>query len=148
MKMPKFATTFIYTDGSYATYLFKTEDGAIKCLRENFAEMTSGLDNPVGTYIAPDGKLAHIIKDLHGNASDIIVSQIYVSPDYENERPMMSLRDAIDYQDMAKDHQDKIDSIIQSAADEFMLTEKDARAIVLAEKGWTTLLSTLPFRGA
>ena len=47
---------------------------------------------------------------------------------------------------MATRYPDKADSIIKSAAADFMLTEEEAKTIVLAKKGWTAILSMLPFK--
>ena len=95
--------------------------------------------------MAPDGTHARLVKD-DGDVTEICVSQVYVSDDYEEDRPLMSLGEANALQNMATRYPDKADSIIKSAAADFMLTEEEAKTIVLAKKGWTAILSMLPFK--
>lgn len=145
MVLPKYVTTFTYPNGERVSYPFKTEKAAIQLLRINYAALIADEDDFETMYIAPDGTHAWLVKD-NGDTTDICVSQIYVSDDYEEDRPLMSLREANTLQNMAHQYPDKADNIIKAAAADFMLTEKEAKTIVLAKKGWTTILSMLPFK--
>lgn len=145
MRLPKYVTTFTYPDGECASYPFKTKEAAIRFLRINYAALIADEDDFETMFIAPAGTHARITKD-NGDATEICVSQMYISDDYENDRPLMSLREANALQNAARQYPDKTDNIIKSAAANFMLTEKEAKTIVLAEKGWTTILSMLPFK--
>lgn len=145
MVLPKFVVTFIYPDGERVSYPFKSKEGAIQFLRINYAALIADEEDIETMYIAPDETHAQIVKDGR-DTTEICVSQVNVSDDYEEDRPLMSLREASALQNTARQNPDKTDDIIKSAAADFMLTEKEAKTIVLAEKGWTTILSMLPFK--
>lgn len=145
MVLPKYATTFTYPDGERVSYPFKSKEGSIQFLRINYAALIADGDDFETMYIAPDGTNARLVKD-NGDTTDLCVSQVYVSDDYEEDRPLMSLREANALQNMTRQYPDKADNIIKIAASDFMLTEEEAKTIVLAKKGWTAILSMLPFK--
>ena len=145
MVLPKYATTFTYPDGERVSYPFKSKEGSIQFLRINYAALIADGDDFETMYIAPDGTNARLVQD-NGDTTDLCVSQVYVSDDYEEDRPLMSLREANALQNMTRQYPDKADNIIKIAASDFMLTEEEAKTIVLAKKGWTTILSMLPFK--
>lgn len=146
MRLPKYVTTFTYPDGECASYPFKSKEAAIQFLRINYAALIADEDDIDTMYISPDGKHARVVKD-NGDTTNIYVSQVHVSDDYDKDRPIMSLREANELQSLAAAHPDNLEHIIQTATDDFMLNRYEARKIVLAEKGWTNLLSMLPFEG-
>ena len=146
MRLPKYVTTFTYPDGECASYPFKSEEAAIQSLRINYAGLIADRDDVDTMYISPDGKYARVTR-TNGDTTNIYVSQMHMSDDYDKDRPIMSLQAANELQNLAAAHPDDLESIIQAAADDFMLNRYEARKIVLAEKGWTNLLSMFPFEG-
>lgn len=146
MRLPKYITTFIYSDGDCSSYPFKSEEAAIQSLHINYAGLIADRDDVDTMYISPDGKHARVTR-TNGDTTNIYVSQMHMSDDYDKDRPIMSLQEANELQNLAAAHPDDLESIIQAAADDFMLNRYEARKIVLAEKGWTNLLSMFPFEG-